>query len=278
MAAGALFWYLYRLIEVLDRALRRLASRSDNDLDNAIVDVIRKSLRAFVLVIGAITIGKYIMGWQINALVAGAGIAGLAVAFAAQDTIANLFGSFMLLLDRPFRVGERVVIGGVDGPVESIGFRSTRIRTMDGNLVSMPNKITADSVVENIGRRPHIKWSFVVGLVYDTPYEKMRKAVEILRDVLKDHPGMSPDLPPRVYFVEFADYSLNISVTVWYHGVKQPLDWWEYQEWREKTNFEIMERFEAEGLEFAFPTQTMYLAHDGKRPLTVKTNHGGAPQ
>jgi MscS family membrane protein len=277
LAVGAVFWYAYRLIDVLDRYLRRLAARSDNDLDNAIVEVIRKSLKVFLVVIASITIGKYVMGWKIGALVASAGIAGLAVAFAAQDTIANLFGTFMLLLDRPFRVGERVVIEGVDGPVESIGFRSTRVRTMDGHLVSIPNKTTANSVVENIGRRPHIKWPFVVGLVYDTPYEKMRKGVEILRDILKDHQGMDPELPPRVYFSEFAAYSLNISVIVWYHGIQQPVDWWEYQEWREKTNFEIMERFEAAGLEFAFPTQTMYLAHDGNRPLTINTNQFPQP-
>jgi MscS family membrane protein len=272
LAVAAVFWYGYRLIDVLDRYLRRLAARSDNDLDNAIVEVIRKSLKVFVLVIAMVTIGKYIMGWQIGALVASAGIVGLAVAFAAQDTIANLFGTFMLLLDRPFRVGERVVIGDVDGPVESIGFRSTRIRTMNGNLVSIPNKTTADSVVENIGRRPHIKWPFVVGLVYDTPYDKMVKGVEILREIFKDHQGLDPELPPRVYFSEFAAFSLNISVTVWYHGVARPLDWWEYQEWREKTNFEIMRRFEEAGLEFAFPTQTVYLAQDNNRPLAIKTS------
>lgn len=272
LAAGAVFWYIYRLIDVLDRYLRRLAARSDNDLDNAIVEVIRKSLKLFVVAIATATIGKYILDWNIAALLTGAGIAGLAVAFAAQDTIANLFGTFMILLDRPFRVGERVIINGVDGPVESIGFRSTRIRTLDGNLVSIPNKTTADSVIENIGRRPHIKWVSVIGLVYDTPYAKMQRAVEILRELVANHQGMSEEFPPRIYFSEFAAYSLNITMILWYHGVAQPLDWWEYQEWREKINFEIMRRFEAEGLEFAFPTQTVYLAHDSNRQLTINTH------
>lgn len=272
VAAAAIFWYIYRLIDVLDRYLRRLAARSDNDLDNAIVEVIRKSLKLFVVAIATATIGKYILDWNIAALLTGAGIAGLAVAFAAQDTIANLFGTFMILLDRPFRVGERVVINGFDGPVESIGFRSTRIRTLDGNLVSIPNKTTADSVIENIGRRPHIKWVSVIGLVYDTPYAKMQRAVEILRELAANHQGMSEEFPPRVFFGEFAAYSLNITMILWYHGVAQPLDWWEYQEWREKINFEIMRQFEAEGLEFAFPTQTVYLAHDANRQLTINTH------
>lgn len=278
LAAAAIFWYLYRLIDVLDRYLQRLAARSDNDLDNAIVEVIRKSLKLFVVAIAAVTIGKYVMDWNIAALLTGAGIAGLAVAFAAQDTIANLFGTFMVLIDRPFRVGERVKIAGYDGPVESIGFRSTRIRTLDGNLVSIPNKTTADIVIENIGRRPHIKWVTVIGLVYDTPYAKMQRAVEILRELLANHEGMNEEFPPRVNFSEFAAYSLNITAIAWYHGKTQPVDWWEYQEWRENINFEIMRRFEEEGLEFAFPTQTVYLAHDSNRPLTVNTTRTGGTE
>jgi MscS family membrane protein len=228
-----------------------------------------------VVAVGSVTIGKYILDWNIAAVLTGAGIAGLALAFAAQDTIANLFGTVMILLDRPFRIGERVLVGGVDGPVESIGFRSTRIRTLDGHLVSIPNKITADSVIENVGRRPHIKWVSVIGLVYDTPYDKMRRAVDILNELFANHQGMAEEFPPRIHFTDFADYSLNITVVVWYHGVIQPVDWWEYQDWRTKMNFEIMRRFEAEGLEFAFPTQTVYLAQDDKRALKVGTHSVG---
>lgn len=277
LAVGAIFWYIYRLVDVLDRYLRRLAERSDNDLDNAIVEVVRKALKFVVVAVASVTIGKYILDWNIAAVLTGAGIAGLALAFAAQDTIANLFGTVMILLDRPFRIGERVVIGAVTGPVESIGFRSTRIRTLDGHLVSIPNKTTADSVIENVGRRPYIKWTSVIGLVYDTPYEKLRRAIEILNELFANHPGMVADFPPRVHFTEFAAYSLNLTVVVWYHGVKQPLDWWEYQEWRTVMNLEIKRRFEAEGLEFAFPTQTVYLAQDEKRALKVGTRSLDVP-
>ncbi|MDX9979717.1 MAG: mechanosensitive ion channel family protein [Lentisphaeria bacterium] len=277
LAVGAIFWYVYRLVDVLDHYLRRLAERSDSNLDNALVEAIRKSLKFVVVAVASVTIGKYILDWNIAAVLTGAGIAGLALAFAAQDTIANLFGTVMLLLDRPFRIGERVVVGGVTGPVESIGFRSTRIRTLDGHLVSIPNKITADSVIENVGRRPYIKWAMVIGLVYDTPYEKLRRAIEILNELFAHHPGMAEEMPPRVHFTDFAAYSLNLSVVIWYHGVKQPLDWWEYQDWRTAMNLEIKRRFEAEGLEFAFPTQTVYLAQDEKRALKVGTRSLDVP-
>jgi len=194
-------------------------------------------------------------------------VVGLALAFAAQDTIANFFGTVMVLIDRPFRVGERVIIDGADGPVESIGFRSTRIRTLDGHLVTLPNKAVADAKIENVGRRPSIKRTTTLGLTYDTPVAKVRKAVEILREILSHHRCSDPALPPRVYFTEFADCSLNIQFIAWFKSA----DYWDYLAWCEEVNFEIMQRFEAEGIEFAFPTSTTYLAGDPKRPLRVTT-------
>jgi MscS family membrane protein len=265
VAAGAAFWYLYHLVDVADYYMRRFAERTDNDFDNTFVDVLRKTLRLFVIAIAVLFIGTYILDWDVTALLASAGIAGLAIAFAAQDTIANLFGTVMLLLDRPFRVGERVLLEGADGPVESIGFRSTRIRTLDGNQVSIPNKTVANSKIENVGRRPHIKRVMTIGVTYDTPYEKVRKAVEILRDILKDHEGMDPEYPPRVYFTEFGAYSLDILAIAWYH----PGEYWDYLNWCETVNFRIMKAFENEGIEFAFPTSTNYLAGDPKRPLNL---------
>jgi len=155
--ASATLWYLYRLVEVVDHSLRQLAQRTENELDDTVVHVIRKTLRVVLLLVGIIFIGNNVLEWDITALLASAGVVGLAVAFAAQDTIANFFGTVMVLVDRPFRVGERVIINGADGPVESIGFRSTRIRTLDGHLVTLPNKAVADAKIENVGRRSSIK-------------------------------------------------------------------------------------------------------------------------
>ncbi|MCK5801834.1 MAG: mechanosensitive ion channel family protein [Lentisphaeria bacterium] len=258
IAAAACFWYVYRLVEVADHYCRKLVLRDDNDLDSTFVNVARKTLRVLVTVVAFLFIARGVLQWNITTLVASAGIFGLAIAFAAQDTIANLFGTLMLLLDRPFRVGERVVINGAEGPVESIGFRSTRIRTLEGNLVSIPNKTAADSMVENVGRRPHIKRVSTIGLVYGTSYQEMKRAVEVLREIFDNHRGMNPEFLPRIHFIEFSAYSLDIKIIAWYH----PGDQVEYWAWCEEINFEIMRRFEEEGLEFAFPTQTVHLTPD----------------
>ncbi|MBF0244344.1 MAG: mechanosensitive ion channel family protein [Planctomycetes bacterium] len=266
VAAGAIFWFLYRAVELFDLIARRIAMREDNSLDAGIIDIGRKTLRVFLVIVAVIFIGQTILDLNITALVAGAGVAGLAVAFAAQDSIANVFGTVMLLIDKPFKVGDRVVVNDADGAVEEIGFRSTRIRTLEGHLVSIPNKEVANIKIQNIGRRPHIRRLTNLTITYDTPLHKVERALEIVRAILKDHEGFHPDFPPRVFFNDFNDCSLNILVIAWYH----PPDYWSYLTWCERTNLEIMRQFESEGIEFAFPTTTTYLAHDPKRFLGLK--------
>ncbi len=273
VAAGAVFWYFFRIVNVLDHYLRQLAQRTDNDLDDTFADILRKTLRVFIVIVGVLFIGQSILQLKITALLASAGIAGLAVAFAAQDTIANFFGSFMLLLDRPFRVGERIVVADTDGIVEAIGFRSTRIRTLDGHLVSIPNKEVANAKVENVGRRPFIRRLSNFTITYDTPPEKVETAVSIIRDVLKQHGHMDPEHPPQVYFNDYTDWALNIIMIAWF----VPADYWAYLQWCERVNLDIMHRFGEAGIEFAFPTNTTYLAHDPNRALTVSVHAQSPP-
>jgi MscS family membrane protein len=192
----------------------------------------------------------------------------LALALAAQDTLKNFFGSIMIMLDKPFVVGQRVTSGGIDGTVEDIGFRSTRVRTLTGHLVTIPNEKLATDSVENIGRRPSIRRLANITITYDTPPEKVEKAVSIIREILDNHEGMDPDFPPWVYFNEFNDTSLNILMLYWYF----PPDYKAYLEFTERVNLEMMRRFEAEGIEFAFPTTTTYLAQDNRRPLNINVS------
>jgi len=269
VTVAAIVWFLYRGISVLDNYLRKLAERTDNELDNAFVDIVRKTLRIFILVIGSLFILQSIFEMQITALLASAGVFGLAVAFAAQDSIANIFGTVMLLTDKPFKLGDRVTIDNTDGNVEAIGLRSTRIRNLDGHLVSLPNKQVANSKIQNIARRPFIKRVSTISITYDTPPEKVARAVEILRELHDNHEGMPAEFPPRIFFKDFASYSLDIMLIAWY----EPPQFWDYLAWCERINHEILRRFNAEGIEFAFPTSTMYLAHDRNRPLTVATRN-----
>jgi MscS family membrane protein len=189
---------------------------------------------------------------------------------AAKDSIANFFGTLTILFDKPFQVGERVIIDNYDGVVEDVGFRSTRIRTLTGHLVTIPNEKIVNSGLENIGKRPHIRWLTNITITYDTPPEKVEKAVSIVSKILNNHEGMHPGFPPRVYFNGFNDWSLNIMVIAWYH----PANYWDMQDWLQRTCLEILRRFNSEGIDFAFPSRTTYLANDDKRQLKLKMLEG----
>jgi MscS family membrane protein len=212
------------------------------------------------------------MGFRVSTILASLGVGGLAFALAAQDTLKNFIGSVIILLDKPFTIGQRIVAKGHDGIVEDIGFRSTKLRLLTGHQAVIPNETMAKENIENIGRRPHIRRLTNIHIAYGTPLEKVRKAVEIIQGVLEDHEGMDPEFPPRVYFNEFNRDSLNIMIFYWYH----PADYWAYCEFSEKVNVQIMEVFEKEGIKFALPTSTTYLAGvDEKLPQLIPSKEPG---
>jgi len=257
--------FCYRLVDVAVHELSRFARKEDNSLDEIFVRMVRIITRVLVIVVGAVYILRALSGKPMSTLIAGLGIGGLAVALAAQDTLKNFFGSIMIMLDKPFNVGQRVIAQGIDGTVEDIGFRSTRIRTLTGHLVTIPNEKMAGSNIENIGQRPSIRRLANITITYDTPLEKVEKALSIIKEILDNHEGLHPDFPPRVCFNEFNDASLNILMIYWYH----PPNYWDFLAFNEQVNLQIMRAFEAEGIEFAFPTTTTYLAQDDHRPLHI---------
>jgi MscS family membrane protein len=226
------------------------------------------------------------IGFSLATLVAGAGVTGLALALAAQDTLKNVFGGLLLALDRPFEVGQRVRMKGYEGFIQEVGLRSTRVRTLSGHQIIIPNEEAARMEVENIGRRPFIRRDLNITITYDTPPEKIARAVKILREILAvpesssgegasgtdgsgvPHPNEAinqPGYPPRVFFNDLNADSLNLLVVYWFH----PPDQWSSVEFAHRINMQIMRRFNAEGIDFAFPSQTMYLAGDSKRPVNL---------
>lgn len=260
IGAIAVAYALYRLVDVIEYYLNRLVGRTETKLDNMLVPAVRKALRVTIAIVAILLISENILGTNVKSLLLSAGVGGIAVALAAKETIANFFGSVTIFADRPFRVGEMVKIGEHTGPVEEVGFRSTRIRTKDGHLVTIPNGVIANSMIENIGQRPYICRTSNITITYDSGPGKAKKAVEIIKDILAGVAEVNADAenPPRVYFSDFADWSLNIYMSYW---VKPP-DYWLYHEVNERVNLEIMKRFEAEGIEFAFPSQTLYVKKD----------------
>lgn len=247
----AVIWFLYRLVEVLDIKMREaMARHGDGETDsNAAVSLVRKTVRVIVILLGVMVVGQVVFGLNISALLASAGIVGVAVALAAQDTLANMFASYVLLLDRPFKIGESIRVGDAEGVVEGMGLRSTRLRTPDGSQVSVPNKVLVEAKIENLGRKPHLRRVLNLGVARGTPPDKVQRAVVVLKEILKNHRGMMSEFPPRVYFTEVKDSALNLQAVVWFH----PADYWEFQRWNEEVNLEILRRFGAEGIELALP-------------------------
>ena len=269
-AAVAIVWFIFKLVSIVDFHLKKWAASTDSTIDDVLAPLAGKTLRVFIVIIGGLLIIQNLTGVNIGPLLASLGIGGIAIALAAKDSIANFFGTLTILFDKPFQVGERILIENYDGVVEDVGFRSTRIRTLTGHLVTIPNEKIVNSGLENIGKRPHIRWLTNITITYDTPTDRVEKAVSIIKEILDNHEGIHPDFPPRVYFNGFNDWSLNIMVIAWYH----PANYWDMQEWLQRTCLEILRRFSDEGIDFAFPSQTLYLANDDKRQLSLKMLKG----
>jgi MscS family membrane protein len=268
----AVAYMVYWLVDVPTKWFAKMAGKTESKLDDMLVPIIRKSLRVTVVVLLLVQIAQILSDKPITSIIAGLGIGGLALALAAQDTIKNFFGSIVLFADKPFEMGDRIVVDGHDGPVTEVGLRSTKIKTFEGHLVTVPNGELANKTIQNIGKRLHIRRIVDLTITYDTPWEKIDRALEIVKEILDDHEGMDNEFPPRVYFNEFNAASLNIRAIYWYH----PPNYWDFMAFSERFNKEVFRRFNEEGIDFAFPTQTLYLAGDPSRPLSVGAGRGGS--
>lgn len=236
---------------------KRLESAEQGVLDMQLLPIISKSLKIFVVVV-AVLVTTQNLGMNVTGLLASLSIGGLAVGLAAQDTLSNLFGAVALFADKPFRVGDRIQLDSIDGSVEAIGLRSTRIRNLDGHLVAVPNRTMANASITNISKRPNIKTVMNVGVTYDTPAEKVERAMVIIEEIFKPHPKTGDLI---ISFNKFNDSSLNILVVHWWNST----DFKEYLLGFQKLNLELKRRFDAEGIDFAFPSQTVYVKN-GSQP------------
>lgn len=262
-----LLWGVFRLVGVTDIWFRARKFNEDYRLNELVLALIRRGIKTAVWVVAIIFIAQNLFHLDVTALVAGAGVAGLAIAFAAQNTVANLFGAMSIISDRTFKEGDRVQIGDSNGSVEEVGFRSTRLRGLDGTVWHVPNRIAADSVIQNVAERPWLKYAFTVALVYQTSPEQMRRALAILGGILDNHPAFNRETqPPLYFFSDFNASSLDISVTLWF----QTLDFVQFQKWKQEINLAILEQFNAAGLDFAYPTSTNYLIAQNNNTAAIE--------
>jgi len=253
----------YKLVDVFSLYLESLAGKGDSSLDNHVIPLIRKVLRVFVVVVGGLFILQN-MNVNITALLAGISIGGLALALAAQDTLKNFFGSLMIFIDKPFSVGHWITSGELDGTVEEVGFRSTRIRTFRNSLTYVPNGKLADATIDNHGLRQYRRFFFNISITYDTPPDLIEVFVEGLRRIVQQHPDTRKDF----YIVEFNDMG-DFSIKIMFYIFFAVPTWPEELRARHEVLIEIVRLAERLGVRFAFPTQTLHMENfPGKHSLT----------
>jgi len=251
--AAIVTWAAYRQIDILALFV---AEKVDASEDEAIrlhfLPLIRKTLKSFVIVIGALLVVQN-LGYSIGSLLTGLGLGGLAVALAAQESLSNFFGSVVILTDRSFKLGDWIQIGETDGIVEDLGLRSTKLRTWANSLVTIPNKVFANERIENWTAMNKRRVSMKMGLTYDSSPEAIQKMVIEIETLLKNHPAIDPDLI-IVSFTDFSDSSLDL--TLLYFTRTTALK--EYLQIKQEINLKIMKISESLGLSFAFPSRTLY--------------------
>ena len=263
LAVGSGVWFFYRQIDVLSDLLEAKAAKTATRLDDQLVPLIRRTFKTFVIVIGGIFILQN-LHVDVASLVAGLGLGGLAFALAAKDTVANIFGSLVIFIDRPFQIGDWVVIGGIEGTVEDVGFRTTRVRTFYNSLVTVPNAKLTDTAIDNMGMRRYRRIKVVLGLTYSTTAEQMQAFVEGARAIVAAHPKTRKDYY-EIHFNNFGDYALEV---LFYVFVEVP-SWSDELRARHELLLSLLELARDLGVEYAFPTRTLHvesLAEARRRP------------
>jgi len=247
-------WCAFRLVDVGFLMMAERAARTESRFDDQLVPLLRKSSKIFVGVIATL-VAVQNLGFSVSGLLAGLGIGGLAFALAAKDTIANVFGSVTILVDRPFRVGDWVTLPDADGMVEEVGLRTTRIRTFDRTVVTIPNQTLTNATVENHSLMPRRRVRMTLNVTYATTPARMRDLLARLEALLRGHPGVDPE-NLQVRFLSFGESSLEVLVN--YFTV--PIDYNAHTAIRQELNLAIMDLLADLGVEFAFPTRTVRLA------------------
>jgi len=261
MIAYNLFWAFYELVNALRGLVYHFTSRFNPELSYEVGNFILAILKGIIIVIGLGTILE-VWGINIGGLIAGLGIGGLAFALAAKDTAANLFGSIALLLDKSIRLGEWIKIGDVEGTVEDIGMRTTKIRSFGKSLITLPNQMIANSPIENFSRRGIRRIKMTLGVTYSTSAGQMQNILIDIKEMLKNHEGIAQKETMLVNFTSFDDSSMGIFI----YTFTNTSNWQAYMDIKEDVNLKIMEIIEKNGSEFAFPSQSLYIETPKETP------------
>lgn len=269
ISAVAAVWAVYRLVDIIGIYIAEKANRTDNRFDDLIAPLVVRALKIFTIVVGAVLIAET-LNIDYKTALAGLSLGGLAFALAAKDTVGNIFGSLTILLDKPFQIGDWVTIGEVDGTVEAVGIRSTRVRTFYNSLITVPNSTMINAVIDNYGARRYRRIKTTLGLTYDTPPEKIDAFCEGVRELIRLHPYTRKDYF-HVYLNEFSSSSLDIMLYCFHECP----DWSTELRERHRLFADIIRLADKLGVEFAFPTSTLYLRKDDEPSGNIGSRQGG---
>lgn len=243
-------WLIVRLVDAfIKQYLIPLADKTESDFDDQLLPIVQKAAKSILWILGII-VALNNAGYNVSAIIAGMGIGGLAFAMAAKDSISNIFGGFTIFTDKPFKINDRIKINGYDGTVTEIGIRSTRLKTLEGRIVTIPNSKFTDGMVENVTLEPTRKVGMKIGLIYDTTPEQMEKAMAVLASVHESVKGV--DSVRYISFTDFGDFSLGITYIYYINKGEDIFNI------KSEMNLKILKEFNQNGLEMAFPTQTIY--------------------
>ena len=248
-----IFWTINRSIDFLGYKLKNKALETESKVDDQLIPFAIDIAKVLTIVLGVVMILGNVFDVNVTALVTGLGIGGVAFALASKESLENLLGSFTIFFDKPFTVGDTVTLGGVTGTVEKVGFRSTRIRTFDKSVVTVPNKNIISTELDNLGARPVRRVKFNIGLTYDTSVENIKNIVDYIQKLIDDHPMTNQE--GKVRFLNFGASSLDIMVLYY---VDSP-DWEVLIDAQQKINFQIIDIVNKYKCEFAFPSTSVYI-------------------
>jgi MscS family membrane protein len=257
----------YKLVNIIGFYMDSWAQKTGSSLNPQFNSLLRKASRMVIILIGFWFFTENI-GWNITGVIAGLSLGGLAVALAAQDTLKNVFGSMMILVDKPFKVGDWIIGEKLEGKVEDIGFRSTRIRTFYNSLTSIPNAKIADMTIDNMGMRHLSRYKTMISITYDTPPDLIDVFVEGLRQVALQHPQVSKE-NVLIFLNNFMDSSLDIFFQIHFLTVEISEEF----DARQEIILKIIRLAAHLEVKFAFPTSSLYIENIAdKQTIASKTS------
>ncbi len=251
-----IFWGLINILNHLTIHIHKITNKFGDKISGDVANFVIKSIRFFIIIIGFIAILQE-WGYNVSGFLASLGLVGMAFALAAKDTAANLFGSLVIFTDKPFKVGDWIMTPQVEGTIETIGIRSTKVRTFAQALVTVPNAILANSAILNWSAMGKRRIKMNVGLTYDTKGEVVEKIVNDIKEMLINHPDIHKETI-HIYFTSFGASSLDIFC--YYFTITT--NWGEFMKVQEDTNLKIMQIVEQNGSSFAFPTRTLHMINE----------------